>query len=100
LASQYSLTPPYGLEVEDYYPGIFYTAAALTEVLTEDSSTDGGDPLFGRHIDKWHLALAIVVFISLAVVTRGRILFWIGGILTRNKFGEGRSGGGGAKGRF
>lgn len=90
---------PY-LEVEDYYPGIFYTVAALTEVLTADSSTDGGDPLFGWHIDKWQLALAIVVLISLAVVTKGRIFFWIGGILTRGKFGGGRSGGGGAKGRF
>lgn len=90
---------PY-LEVEDYYPGIFYTVAALVEELTSETTTDGGIPLFGWHIDKWHLALAIIVFLSLAVVTRGRILFWIGGILTRGKFGGGRSGGGGAKGRF
>jgi uncharacterized protein len=90
---------PY-LEVEDYYPGIFYTVAALVEELTSETTTDGGIPLFGWHIDKWQLALAIIVFLSLAVVTRGRILFWIGGILTRGKFGGGRSGGGGAKGRF
>jgi len=85
----------------DYYPGIFYTVAALIEELTADSSqTDGGDPLFGLHISWKHVAIAVIVFLALAALTKGRILFWIGGILTLGRFGGGRSGGGGARGRF
>lgn len=92
---------PY-LEVGDYYPGIFYTVAALVEELTSDPdrvNEDGYDIALLR-IDYWQLALAIVVVVVIGVVTKGRVFFWIGGILTRGRFGGGRSGGGGAKGRF
>jgi uncharacterized protein len=91
---------PY-LETNEYYTGVFYTVAALVDVLTADvSQTDGGVSLFGYHISWKHVAIAVLVFVALAVLTKGRILFWIGGILTLGRFGGGRSGGGGAKGRF
>jgi uncharacterized protein len=92
---------PY-LAVQDYYPGIFYTVAALVEELTADPdriNEDGYDIELLR-IDYWQLALAVAVLLVVGVATRGRAFFWLGGILTRGRFGGGRSGGGGAKGRF
>jgi len=91
---------PY-LATGEYYAGIFYTVAALVEALTEEPSRDsGGIPLFGYHVDTWKLTVAIVVLVAVAVITRGRIFLWLGNILTRGRFGGGRSGGGGARGRF
>ncbi len=92
---------PY-LAVQDYYPGIFYTVAALVEELTADPdriNEDGYDIELLR-IDYWQLALAVAVFLVVGVATRGRLFFWLGGILPWGRFGGGRSGGGGAKGRF
>jgi uncharacterized protein len=92
---------PY-LAVGDYYPGIFYTVAALVEELTSDpdrTNEDGYDIELLR-IDYWQLALAIAVVTVVGIATKGRMFFWIGGIITRGRFGGGRSGGGGAKGRF
>jgi uncharacterized protein len=92
---------PY-LAVDDFYPGIFYTVGALIEELTaEPSDGGGGVQIFpGITIDWWHLGLAVVVFVAVAVVTKGRSIIWIGNVLTRGRFGGGSSGGGGAKGRF
>ena len=92
---------PY-LSQGDYYAGIFYTVSAIIDILISDSGQPAGNkyPLFGYHIDWWELASAIAVFVVVAALTRGRILFWIGGVLTRGRFGGGRSGGGGARGRF
>jgi len=92
---------PY-LSQEDYYAGIFYAVSAIIDVLTSDPGQPSGNkyPLFGYHIDWWEVATVIIVFIVIAALTRGRILFWIGGVLTRGRFGGGRSGGGGARGRF
>ena len=92
---------PY-LAVGDYYPGIFYTLAAIVEELTSDPdriNEDGYDVELLR-IDYWQLALAIGIVVAIGIVTKGRVFLWIGGILTRGRFGGGRSGGGGAKGRF
>lgn len=92
---------PY-LADEDYYTGIFYTVAALIEELVaEPSDGGGGVQIFpGITIDWWHLGLAVVVFVAVAVITKGRSIIWIGNVLTRGKFGGGSSGGGGARGRF
>jgi uncharacterized protein len=92
---------PY-LATGDYYPGIFYTLEALVNELIADPdriNEDGYDIEFLR-IDYWQLALAVGVLVVVGVLTRGRIFFWIGAILTRGRFGGGRSGGGGARGRF
>jgi uncharacterized protein len=92
---------PY-LAVGDYYPGIFYTLAELVYELTSDPdriNEDGYDIEFLR-IDYWQLALAITVVIVVGVITKGRVFLWIGSVITRGRFGGGRSGGGGAKGRF
>lgn len=92
---------PY-LAVGDYYAGIFYTVAALVDELTSDPdriNQDGYDIELLR-IDYWQLALAIAVVAVVGVATRGRVFFWIGRFITRGRFGGGRSGGGGAKGRF
>lgn len=90
---------PY-MAVGDYYPGIYYTLTAIIETLVADPSQQGGggESLFGLHISWRHVAIALVVFLILAVITKGRILLWIGNIFTRGGFGGGRSGGGGARG--
>jgi len=92
---------PY-LSQGDYYSGIFYSVSAIVDVLISDPGQPAGNkyPVFGYHIDWWELASAILIVVAVAALTRGRILFWIGGILTRGRFGGGRSGGGGARGRF
>ncbi len=92
---------PY-LSEGDYYSGIFYTVSGIVDVLTSDPNQHAGNkyPLFGYHIDWWEVAGSVAIFVFVAAITKGRILFWIGGILTRGGFGGGRSGGGGAKGRF
>jgi uncharacterized protein len=92
---------PY-LAVGDYYPGIFYTLTAIIDELTSDPdriNEDGYDVEFLR-VDYWQLALAIGIVVVVGVATKGRVFLWIGGIITRGRFGGGRSGGGGAKGRF
>jgi uncharacterized protein len=92
---------PY-LEVEDYYPGIFYTVSAIIDQLTTEPTQGGrGFEIFpGITINWWQLGLTLIVMIVIAVITRGKAFIWIGNILTRGRFGGGSSGGGGAKGRF
>jgi uncharacterized protein len=92
---------PY-LAAEDYYSGIFYTVGAIVDQITAEPSNGGrGFEIFpGITINWWHLALAVIVMFVIGIITRGRAFFWIGSVLTRGRFGGGRSGGGGAKGRF
>jgi uncharacterized protein len=92
---------PY-LATGDYYSGIFYTVSAMIEQLTTEPAQGGhGFEIFpGITIDWWQLGLAMIVMVVIAVITRGRAFIWIGSVLTRGRFGGGRSGGGGAKGRF
>jgi len=90
------------LATGDYYAGVFYTLEALVYELTSDPdriNEDGYDVEFLR-IDYWQLAIAIGVLVGVGILTKGRVFFWIGAIITRGKFGGGRSGGGGARGRF
>lgn len=90
------------LAAEDYYSGIFYTVSAIIDQLTTESTQGGrGFEIFpGITINWWQLALAVIVVFVIGMITRGRAFFWIGNVLTRGRFGGGRSGGGGAKGRF
>jgi uncharacterized protein len=92
---------PY-LATGDYYSGIFYTVSAMIEQLTTEPAQGGhGFEIFpGITIDWWQLGLALIVMVVIDVITRGRAFIWIGNVLTRGRFGRGRSGGGGAKGRF
>ena len=92
---------PY-LAAGNYYPGVFYTLAAIVEELTSDPDriNENGYDVELLKMDYWQLALAIGIVVVVGVATKGMIFIWIGGILTRGRFGGGRSGGGGAKGRF
>lgn len=54
-------------------------------------------------LDGTQLVIAIIVFVALMVVTKGRAILWIGllfGRGGRGGFGGGSTGGGGSKGRF
>jgi uncharacterized protein len=46
------------------------------------------------------IALGVAVAMFLAVITKGRVFFWVGNVFQRGGFGGGRSGGGGARGRL
>lgn len=43
------------------------------------------------------IAIAVVIFLAVAVITKGRSIIWLGNIFTGGKFGGGRSRGGGAQ---
>ena len=89
------------LENGDLYGGIYDATFNIgTEIVnnyTLPSSNPFGIPsLF--EIDWRAVTIAAVVFIVIAVLTKGRGIIWLGSIFKRKGFGGGRSGGGGARG--
>ncbi len=56
----------------------------------------GNASLFG--LDWRSIIIGIVIFIAVAVLTKGKAVFWVGNIFKRGGFGGGESGGGGADG--
>jgi len=99
---------PY-LAVADYYTGIYEAAYALgVEILDNyegsPQSSDSQYPIPWIPLKTWQLVLVIGVVATLAIVTKGRVLFWL--LFFRNwggggkSWGGGRSGGGGARGKW
>lgn len=87
------------LAVYDYYGGLFDVTYAMgTEIL---NNYDASAPTQPKPwvIDWGMVAIVLVVAIVLGVLTKGRIFLFIPELLTRGRFGGGRSGGGGASGR-
>lgn len=77
----------------------------LINEYTGDTSGKPAHPIGWIPLTTWQWAALILVIVVLSVLTRGRILWpiiWIIEILSggRGKFGGGRSGGGGARGRL
>lgn len=69
------------------------------------ASGTGKYPIGWIPLEWWHWGLIILGIVVLSIVTRGRILWpivWLLGSLGRGRgrFGGGRSGGGGARGRY
>jgi uncharacterized protein len=101
---------PY-LESGNYSKGIkLYTYAIGFELVDNYVNTGGGQtnyPISWIPLTDWQLGIVVVVFVALAIVTKGRIIIWIPYLLSAligrgggGRWGGGGTGGGGARGRF
>ena len=99
---------PY-IETGDLDTGLIELTTAIGNVIIEEYTGDTtGKPAYpipGIPLSWWQWLLVIAVVVFLGVITRGRIFWpviWIIGAMTggRGKFGGGRSGGGGSRGRW
>ena len=97
------------LERGDYYSGLLYTVAFLgREILDHyeegEPPEDDGDqyPISWLPLTWGQLILVIVIFVVIALLTGGRGL-WLGSLFSGSsgrRWGGGRSGGGGARGKW
>lgn len=97
------------LERGDYYSALLYMVAFLgREILDHYDTGEPQEDDSSPYPIPWlpltwgQLILVIIVFIAIAVITGGRGL-WIGGLFSGSsgrRWGGGRSGGGGARGKF
>jgi uncharacterized protein len=78
-----------GIELDDNY-------------VSEGTSFWDDDPIWFIPLNGWELVAIVIIFIFLAIITKGRILFFIPLLFGRGKggFGGGKTGGGGSRGRF
>jgi hypothetical protein len=75
----------------------------LTDNYIDPGPAPSPYPIDFIPLNGFELAIAIVVFIALMMVTRGRAILWIGLLFGRGGsggFGGGGTGGGGSKGRI
>ena len=83
----------------EYGDGIYNAVYAMgVEIENSPSSRPSNFPIPGVPLNSWQLTIAIIVFIFLAIVTRGGIFLFVFGMFRRG--GGGRSGGGGAGGKW
>jgi uncharacterized protein len=92
---------PY-LAAGDYYGGLYEgTVEVGQRILDRYEPPTGERPTPDLIVVNWRaVAIGVGIFILLSVITKGKILFWFGNIFMRGGFGGGRSGGGGARGKF
>ena len=98
---------PYLDSPENYSEGIKLFTYSMGLELTDNYINTGPSPspypIDFIPLDGTQLVIAIIIFVALMVVTRGRAILWIGllfGRGGRGGFGGGSTGGGGSKGRF
>ncbi len=90
---------PYA-EVGDYGYGIYALTAVLAAEIAEnyEQAEPHRYPIEGIPLDWPELCISFFVFVVIMVLTRGRLFVWIGRYL--RKFGGGKTGGGGAGGKY
>jgi len=90
------------LTVDNYYDAVHDGTEAVGQLILDKYVPPTGErPTPDLIVVNWRaVAIGIGIFILLSVITKGRILFWFGNIFTRGGFSGGRSGGGGARGKF
>jgi uncharacterized protein len=90
---------PYA-EVGDYGYAIYALSVMIASEIAENYEEAGPHtyPIEGIPLDWPELLIAIAVFVAIMVVTKGQLFIWIGGYL--RKFGGGKTGGGGAGGKY
>ena len=99
-----NLTP--ALQAGNFFDGIYNATYAVgTQIVNHyDPNAGKGFPNPLLWVLDWkNVAIVVAVFLGVAVLTRGRSFLWLGTLFSlfkRGGFGGGRSGGGGAKGRF
>jgi uncharacterized protein len=97
-----NLTP--ALEAGDFYGGMYdATYVVGSEIVSKyDGGSASREPSF-LVFDWKAVAIVVVVFLAVSILTRGRSFLWIGALFNlyrRGGFGGGRTGGGGARGKF
>ena len=97
-----NLTP--ALQGGDLYAGIYDAAYAIGTEIVSRYDAGAANPEPSLFVIDWKaVALVVVVFLVISILTKGRSLLWIGSLFSlfrRGGFGGGRSGGGGARGKF
>ncbi|MCI4371246.1 MAG: TPM domain-containing protein [Thermoplasmata archaeon] len=97
-----NLTP--ALQTGDFFNGIYNATYEVgSEIVAKYDPGAAASPPSLFVLDWKAVVLVVGVFLIVAVVTRGRSFLWIGALVslfTRGRFGGGRSGGGGASGKF
>jgi len=87
-------------ETGDYYGGILNATLDVGQEIVDNyqppPGTTGNASLFG--LDWRSIIIGILIFIAVAVLTKGKAVLWIGNIFKRGGFGGGESGGVGADG--
>ena len=87
----------------DFYTGIYNATVAIGQkIVDEYEPGPGAHPPPRLIVIDWRtVAIGVAIFIVVSVITKGRVALWVvGSIFKRGGFGGGRSGGGGASGRF
>ena len=88
-------------ETGDYYNGIFNATLDIGQEIVDNYQPPanvhpGNASLFT--FDWRSILIGIVIFLAVAVLTKGKSVIWIGSFVKRRGFGGGGSGGGGADG--
>lgn len=90
----------------DYFTGLYDATLAIGQTIVDNYEPGPGGPPQAPQlfvIDWTAVAIIAAILVGMAILTRGRIFLWTGGLFSifrRGGFGGGRSGGGGARGRF
>ncbi len=90
-----------GFETGDYYGGILNATLDIGQEIVDNYQPPTGTPtgIASLFVLDWRsIIIGIIIFIAVAVLTKGRSVIWIGSIFKRGGFGGGESGGGGADG--
>jgi uncharacterized membrane protein YgcG len=92
---------PY-LAVDDFYNGIYEGTLAVGQLIEDKYVPPPGPrPTPDLIVVDWRaVAIGVGIFILVAAITKGRVFFWFGNVYKRGGFSGGRSGGGGARGKF
>jgi len=93
---------PY-ISAGDFYTGIYNGTVAIGQkILDEYEPGPGSHPRPDLIVIDWRtVAIGVAIFLVISVITKGRLSLWVvGSIFKRGGFGGGRSGGGGASGKF
>src|SRR2546422_5819484 len=96
-----NLTP--ALQSGDFFEGIYdATYVAGSEIVSKyDGGSANPEPSL-LALDWKVVAVVVIVFLAVSIVTRGRSFLWIGALFNlyrRGGFGGGRNGGGGGRGQ-
>lgn len=90
---------PYAQE-GDYAYAIYALTVMIAAEIAEnyEQAEPHNYPIEGIPLNWPELLIAVFIFIAIMVLTKGRLFFWIGGYL--RKFSGGKTGGGGAGGKY
>lgn len=97
-----NLTP--ALQAGDFYTGIYDATYEIGSRIVDLYDAAAANPEPNLLVLDWKsIAIVVAVFIGVGILTRGRSFLWIGALFSlvrRGGFSGGRSGGGGARGKF